>query len=200
MKKIFAISVLSVMAVVATTNAWADTPRQNYNLATVNYVEDIRDGLENNIYNNMVQKSYVAESGDTVSDTGKDTYIPTVARMEAAIASDTSGLVDKAQVIKSDDKALSDGTTDLSSANADQIVPTVANVEANFAPRIGDAVYSGTPNDMDSRVVNIDVTDLPRGEYSVIVSVDDSGNVSFRWVPIQIDSCDTTAGGTCGPV
>ncbi|MBR2483090.1 MAG: hypothetical protein IKB49_04380 [Alphaproteobacteria bacterium] len=203
MKKIFAISVLSVMAVVVAMDAWATENPPNYNLATVNYVEGAVLETKDLVIKSDKQTS-VAGGWNPSGFAGSDYKAPTIKYMENSIAEavagvDTSGLVDKAQVIKSDDKALSDGTTDLSSANADVIVPTVANVEANFAPRIGDAVYSGTPNDMDSRVVNIDVTDLPRGEYSVIVSVDDSGNVSFRWVPIQIDSCDTTAGGTCGP-
>lgn len=192
MKKIFAISVLSVMAVVATTDAWATDATPNYNLATVNYVEDIRDILDAN----KVSTSYVAESGDWVGDAYKDEYIPTVARMEAAIP-DTSGLVDKAQVIKSDDKALSDGATDLSSANADEIVPTFANVEANFAPRIGDSRYYSTPSGSGVEEIG---SSLPSGEYSVIVSVDNDGNVSFRWVPIQTTDCSTTAGYTCPPI
>lgn len=197
MKKIFAISVLSVMAVVATTDAWATDATPNYNLATVNYVEDIRDILDAN----KVSTSYVAESGDTVTAANKDTYIPTVARMEAAIASDTSGLVAKTQVITSDGVDM-DGNDISSELTPDQIVPTLANVEENFAPRIGDAVYYGTFESNRSGVTEIDSSDpsdLPRGEYSVIVSVDDSGNVSFRWVPIQTSDCTSTAGATCPP-
>ncbi|MBR2342592.1 MAG: hypothetical protein IKA73_03980 [Alphaproteobacteria bacterium] len=200
MKKIFAISVLSVMAVVATSDAWATDAIPNYNLATVNYVEEIRGILDNNI-SNRVHTSDVADSNDTVTDAYKDEYIPTVARMEAAIANakpDTSGLVAKTQVVTSEGDDMN-GNPISGELTPDQVVPTFANVEANFAPRIGDAAYDGRPGGRDSTVGNIDVTNLPRGEYSVIVSVDDSGNVSFRWVPIQIGGCDTTVGGTCAP-
>lgn len=163
MKKIFTISVLSVLAVMGTASAAPDLydgagTSTNLNVATVNYVDN-------------------------------------------AIANakpDTSGLVERAQVMTSEGVDM-DGNDISGELTPDQIVPTIANVEENFAPRIGDAVYNGRPYDTDSTVGNIDVTNLPSGEYSVIVSVDRSGNVTFRWVPIQIDSCTTTDGGTCGP-
>ena len=99
MKKVFAISFLSLMAV--TGGARAEVQQYNLNLATAEYVEDLTYKLEDKIYN-KVDKGYVAESGDTVANASKDAYIPTIARMENAIADavddvDTSGLVEKAQ-------------------------------------------------------------------------------------------------------
>lgn len=164
MRKIFTISVLSVLAVMGTASAAPDLydgagTLANLNVATVNYVDNA-----------------------------------------IAIAKpDTSGLVEKAQVVTSDGVDMNENPIS-GELTPDEIVPTVGMVEANFAPRIGDVVYSGAPGGMDSTVDEIGVTNLPRGEYSVIVSVDGSGKATFRWVPIQIDSCSATDGGTCGPV
>lgn len=207
MKKIFAISVLSVMTVVATSDAWA--MQSNYNLATVNYVENFGYDLQNSMVADRTivdsqGKNWNNENATTWVETYPDGYVPTIGRMNAAIADavdgiDTSGLVEKAQVVTSEGDDMN-GNPISGELTPDQVVPTFANVEANFAPRIGDAMYEGTPGGRDSTVGEIDVTNLPRGEYSVIVSVDDSGNVSFRWVPIQIDDCATTSGGTCAPI
>ena len=209
MKKIFAISVLSVMAVVATTDAWASEEIPNYNLATANYVEDRYNSAVGKAKSLVVTSDKKTTVGGTVyayEQTGSDNTAPTIKYMEDSIAEavagvDTSGLVEKAKVIKADGTTTLGGTTvDAATLNKDTVAPTIANVEANFAPRIADAAYIGTPGGTASVVGNIDdVTNLPSGEYSVIVSVDGSGNVSFRWVPIQIDGCTSTDGYTCGP-
>ena len=99
MKKIFAISFLSLMAV--TGGARAEVEQYNLNLATAEYVDGIKEQLDNN----KVSTSRVAESNSYFSDSSKDFFIPTVARMEAAIANakpDTSGLVDKEHVVDSE--------------------------------------------------------------------------------------------------
>lgn len=207
MKKIFAISVLSVMAVVATTDAWATEEIPNYNLATANYVEDRYNSAVGKAKSLVVTSDKKTTVGGTVyvyEQTGSDDKAPTIKYMEDSIADavagvDTSGLVAKTQVETSAGVDMN-GNAISGELTPDKIVPTVGMVEANFAPRIADAAYIGTPGGTASVVGNIDdVTNLPSGEYSVIVSVDGSGNVSFRWVPIQIDGCTSTDGYTCGP-
>ena len=197
MKKIFAVSFLSVLAVGTTTNAWANAG-PNLNLATAEYVRGVENRLEDYVLESAVVNSQGKDwrGGDVTTQVEKfpDNYVPTVAHMDAAIANakpDTSGLVDKAQVIKSDDKALSDGATDLSSTNADQIVPTVGAVEANFVPNVAVDYYNG------AMWGNSETLREP-GAYLLMVIVDENGNKSYRWVATQIDLYRTSAGEIAG--
>lgn len=228
MKKIFAISVLSLLAVVAggdcafavrsepfftagridqeirratngmltqknIINSNETTTSPDYNAPSVLRMEN----TVNAAVATKVDNTQVVQKNATV--TSADTQIPTIARMENYVDSEISAKVGTSQVITSSGTDLG-GNQVADSVSSDAVVPTLKTVEENFAPRIGDVVYSGAPGGMDSTVDEIGVTNLPRGEYSVIVSVDGSGKATFRWVPIQIDSCSATDGGTCGPV
>lgn len=113
---------------------------------TNNFVDDAAiaqakvDGLTDALAA-KVDDSQVVATGGTV--TSSDAQIPTIARMEAAIANakpDTSGLVDKAAVVVSGGTNTMTGATVANDANKDTYVPTVAYAQQMAASAASDAV------------------------------------------------------------
>lgn len=154
MKKIFAISVLSVLAVVAASDAWAT--QSNYNLATVNYVENFGYDLKTSMVEdrNIVDsqgKNWNDEDATTWAETYPDGYVPTIGRMNAAIADavadvDTSGLVDKAAVVISGGGRTMTGGAVATDANKDAYVPTVA-----YAQEMATSAASGAVAELEPK-------------------------------------------------
>ena len=128
MKKIFAVSILSLMTVITASDALANAS-PNYNLATVEYVEEKVGDV---FWNDVVRVMDVANDGEQVSDAGKDQYVPSVARMENAISEATANIdmstkVDKTSVISSTGTVTSDDTQ----------IPTVKRVESRIEDALG---------------------------------------------------------------
>lgn len=157
MKKIFAISFLSVFAVVgvARGDAYSSTTdaSRNYNLASVNYVEGKYDSAV------RIARSLVVKSDKKTDLTGWSSYygfagsdvnVPTIKYMENSIAEavegiDTSGLVEKAQ----------------GEANKNAIM--ITNAAGNVIPAlVGDC--ANTTN-----------------KCALVTGVDESGNLVLQW-------------------
>ena len=124
MKKIFAVSILSLMTVITASDALANAS-PNYNLATVEYVEEKVGDV---FWNDVVRVMDVANDGEQVSDAGKDQYVPSVARMENAISNATANIdmstkVDKTSVVSSTGTVTSDDTQ----------IPTIKRMESAIA-------------------------------------------------------------------
>lgn len=113
---------------------------------TNNFVDDaaIAQAKVNGLTDALAAKvddSQVVATGGTV--TNSDAQVPTIARMEAAIANakpDTSGLVDKAAVVVSGGTNTMTGAAVANDANKDTYVPTVAYAQQMAASAASDAV------------------------------------------------------------
>lgn len=102
MKKIFAVSFLSVLAVGTTTNAWANAG-PNLNLATAEYVKSVENRFANYVGNSgVVDSQGQSWDGNDYSkrvENYPDSYVPTIARVDAAIEEAVDDKVDKAQAV-----------------------------------------------------------------------------------------------------
>jgi len=143
MKKIFAISVLSIMAVVS-SNAWATTDTDigwaygigssanNYNIATVDYVRR----------NAVTSGGHTPDSIVTTDKYGDVQFADTINQDQV------SGLTD-ALAGKVDDTQIANAAATVADANMDTMVPTVQRM----ANAIADAVSTGVGAvDLSSRV------------------------------------------------
>lgn len=127
------------------TSEFKDLTGKQYDLGTMVDI-DTDDmvptiGLVEAGLDEKVDKTSVVSSTGTV--TSDDTQIPTIKRMESAIANakpDTSGLVDKAAVVVSGGANTMTGATVANNANKDTYVPTVAYAQEMAASAASDAV------------------------------------------------------------
>lgn len=155
MKKIFAISFLSVFAVVGVARAayngyyasGTDTSK-NYNLASVNYVDDRYDSAVQTAKELIVKsdkKTNLGGSEYMVEQTGSDDRAPTIKYMENSIAEAGADKVDVAQ----------------GSANKNAIM--ITNAAGNVIPApVGDC--ANTTN-----------------KCALVTGVDASGNLALQW-------------------
>ena len=215
MKKIFAVSFLSLMAGLVATNVWAE----NHNLATVDYVQnaifyankvdayqpDVKNGVmvtdkdgdvevaatisQSNVdglttaLDAKLDKSQIATKDTSVDEVAEDSMLPTVARMESAIANakpDTSGLVDKAAVVISGGGRTMTGGAVATDANKDAYVPTVA-----YAQEMATGAYKDAVSHIEGQLQGYvpTVTEVPDG----ILVTDSVGGVQvFQGVPTFI--------------
>lgn len=206
MKKIFAISVLSVMAVVGTTNAWAQAP-DNRNLATVSFVErSLGDFAGKNV---IGSNTTVGGTNDYYSND----YVPTTAwvnkqdeKYAETIAASLDTKVDRAQIVTSAEgqavtvmgasrpvskysMAVQMGEFD-AQESMDSEVASVNTVAEHFVPSVA-LEYRDDYYQMDER-------EMQPGLYTIMVQVDDSGNKTFIWQAVQQARYRTSVGGEAG--
>ncbi|MBR2342593.1 MAG: hypothetical protein IKA73_03985 [Alphaproteobacteria bacterium] len=145
MKKIFAISFLSVFAVVGIARAnyygyyaSGTDADKNYNLASVNYVKGSYDEAVKKAKRLVVtsdKKTDLAGGSNSSGWAGSDEKAPTIKYMEDSIAEavdgiDTSGLVDKAHVVNSQGNNWNDeSVAEAALSNPDDYVATDGAVQ-----------------------------------------------------------------------
>ena len=200
MKKIFAISFLSVFAVVGVARAnysgyyasgTTDTSK-NYNLASVNYVKDSHDSAVDAAEGLVVKsdkETTVAGWSRSSGFAGSDEKAPTIKYMEDSIATavagvDTSGLVEKAKVINSQAKNWKDVSVETdAAANPDNYVATWGAVQAKV-----EAEVDRVEESIDSAVAK--KVDIAQGEgnENAIMITNAEGNV----IPALVGDCANT--------
>ena len=190
MKKIFAISVLSLLAVVAGGDcafAYA-TPGGFYT------ADRIRQEINAATYDKLTSKNIISSNETTTSP---DYDAPSVTRMENTVNAAVATKVDNEQVMPAEGSAFvatyantvqSGGTVE---TEGDAIVPSVNAVAANFVPSV--AKY------YDYEVGNFGSDTLEPGDYVLTVSVDAAGNKVYVWRAMNISSDETTVNGYVGP-
>ena len=147
MKKIFAVSILSLMTVITASDALANAS-PNYNLATVEYVEEKVGDV---FWNDVVRVMDVANDGEQVSDAGKDQYVPSVARMESEIE-DALGWVEDTVV------AIDQGVE-----KKEQILVTDSVGAVITVPQIGMEQVADLEGALNSKVANEQIVATPGG-------------------------------------
>ena len=212
MKKIFTISVLSVLAVMGTASAARDMydgagTSTNLNVATVNYVDNAVTDAKGLIVKSD-KKTTLGGSWSTSEMTGSDSAAPTIKYMENSIAEavdgiDTSGLVEKAQIVTSEEGqavsvdgevvpvsmyslAVQGGYVE-TEESMDSEVASVNTVAEHFVPNEA-VVYKDDH-------VRMEQTEMRPGLYTIMVQVDDNGNKTFIWQAVQTNPTASSVGG-----
>ena len=212
MRKIFTISVLSVLAVMGTASAATDVyagagTSANLNVATVNYVQDAVSDAKSLIVKSDKQ-THLGGGKYTSEQTGSDYLAPTIKYMENSIAEavadvDTSGLVQKTQIVTSaEGQAVSvdgevvpvsmyslavQGGYVETEESMDSEVASVNTVAEHFVPNMA-VQYKDD-------LFHVDTNTMQPGLYTIMVEVDDSGNKTFIWQAVQQARYRTSVGG-----
>ena len=228
MKKIFAISFLSVFAVVGLARAGYNNyysgfyasgtdVNENYNLASVNFVQGRYDEAVQRAENLVIKSDKKTSVGGTrwnYGYAGSDENAPTIKYMEDSIAEavdgiDTSGLVDKEHVVTSEGTDMANGNPVLESAadNPDDYVPTVGMVD-NLAKTMNETLEGkvdkaqGVTNKNAIMITNAagNVIPAPVGacanttnKCALVTGVDTSGNLVLQWEVIARNVPQPTA-------
>lgn len=186
MKKIFAISVLSLLAVVAGGDcAFAVIPETFFTAGRID--QAIRKAT-----NGMLTHEDIISPNET--STSPDYDAPSVSRMENTVNAAVATKVDNEQVVaKAGDAELATyaagvqaGTATAASAQ-DTNIANVNAVAANFVPN-------------EAQLYDYDYQEfydepLGAGDYVLTVSVDNAGNKAYVWRAMKIGHQHTTVGG-----
>lgn len=225
MKKIFAISFLSVFAVVGVARASYNgyyasgltDVDQNYNLASVNYVQGRYDSAVNAAKDLVItsdKKTSVGGAKNFSGWAGSEIKAPTIKYMENSIAEavdgiDTSGLVDKEHVVTSAGTDMANGNNVLESAadKPDDYVPTVGMVD-NLAKTMNETlegkvdIAQGATNKNAIMITNAAGNVIPAlvgdcanttNKCALVTGVDASGNLALQWEVIARNVVQPTA-------
>lgn len=192
MKKIFAISVLSLLAVVATGDcAFAVRSEPFFTAGRVD--QAIRRAT-----NGMLTHEDIISPSET--STSPDYDAPSVSRMENTVNAAVATKVNNSQVVaKAGDAELATyaagvqaGTVTAASAQNNNIA-NVNAVAANFVPneaQLYDYDYQEVYGEPPSGA----------GDYVLTVSVDNAGNKVYVWRAMKIGYYHTSAGGNFAPI
>lgn len=190
MKKIFAISVLSLLAVVATGDcAFAVIGETFYTAGR------IEQEIHRATWDKLTQEDIISPSE---TSTSPDYEAPSVSRMQNTVNAAVATKVDNEQVVaKAGDAELATyaagvqaGTVTAASAQNTNIA-NVNAVAANFVPNEAQ-LY-------DYDYQRIYSEPLGAGDYVLTVSVDDAGNKVYVWRAMKIGPYHTTVGGNFEP-
>ena len=185
MKKLFAFSVLSMLAVMGVAQA---------ELAGKGFVTAGRINQE--LYGYTKNENVVRSTGQAVGgwtdisdkvEESPDSYIPTIARMENYVDSEISAKVGTSQVITSSGTDLG-GNQVADSVSSDAVVPTLKTVEENFVPSEAEE-YKDDYHYIEGR---------QPGLYTIMVEIDENGNEKFIWQAVQRGIGETSVGGVAG--
>lgn len=192
MKKLFAFSVLSMLAVMGVAQA---------ELAGKGFVTAGRINQE--LYGYTKNENVVRSTGQAVGgwtdisdkvEESPDSYIPTIARMENYVDSEISAKVGTSQVITSSGTDLG-GNQVADSVSSDAVVPTLKTVEENFVPNIADEYYDGYEN---QGLGDGDLEMMLPGDYVLTVTVDESGVKRYVWRAMNIGVGESSVVGDTG--
>lgn len=168
MKKIFTISVLSVLAVMGTASAAPDLydgagTETNLNLATVNYVDNAIEFAKPDT-SGLVEKAQIVTSaeGQAVSVMGEEAPVSTYSL------------------------AVQTGDIEVQES-MDSEVASVNTVAEHFVP--SEAVQY-----KDDYFVDVS-NEMHPGLYTIMVEVDESGNKTFIWQAVQQTRQSSSVGG-----
>lgn len=216
MKKIFAISVLSLLAVVGADNAFALPYKEPFYTAA-RIEQEIGQATAGMLTNKNIISSnetttrpdYDAPSVSRMENTvnaavatkvdntqvvqknatvtSADSQIPTIARMEDYVDSEISAKVGTSQVITSSGTDLG-GNQVADSVSSDAVVPTLKTVEENFVPSEAEE-YKDDYHYIEGR---------QPGLYTIMVEIDENGNEKFIWQAVQRGIGETSVGGVAG--
>lgn len=176
MKKIFAISVLSLLAVVGADNAFALPYKEPFYTAA-RIEQEIGQATAG-----MLTNKNIINSNETT--TSPDYDAPSVTRMENTVNAAVATKVDNEQIVKADGTTTLAGTTvDATTLDKDTVAPTIANVEAKFVPKENVAPMEAA-EEVQQAAVDVQSGEFPTDQTEVINSIVPSvGAVAGSFVP-----------------